>query len=509
MSEHKPLFIIVDSWDEAPTSSSRTVVALKWDFWDDFGFKTSFHARLTVPGQKTLDLGIVKILQIDQEGGRTPIAKSRFGALSEMYCSLGQSLAYYEMLRKLTGVYEGYLTALRDVVFSPSTLESFRSHTGFVNSLTRSSGAVIALEDGPSLFPKTRKLAKTEKDDRLSFAFRTAVGGSDFTLQVRLAVGELKERTAVIIGYNATGKTQLLANLGMIASRKDNDPDTDRTRQRFGHFLGDGPVLSGVIAVSYSAFDTFEIPSTRSGNSTTRAKEDAEGQRGYLYCGLRNTKNKLQSSEESANDFISALERCKSRNLKDRFIRCMSILLEEPSMVEYTAITTLMRADENKCREFYESLSTGHKLVLKVITQLVAYLQRRSLVLFDEPETHLHPSLVAALMKCLRQLLDDTLSFAVIATHSPVVIQETPSKNVFVLHRIGALTKIESPTIETFGENVGLLTSEVFDLNASESDFRHVLRGLADHDFETIDKIFGKPLGMQARSYIRSIQVSK
>ncbi|RXH56685.1 hypothetical protein [Granulicella sibirica] len=134
------------------------MVALKWDNWDDFGFKTSFHAQLQIPGKKLLDLGIVKILRLEQEGGRTSL-KERQNALQEDYCSLGQSLAYYEMLRKLGSWYRPYLEAMRDVVFSPIILNTFRSQTGFSNSLLRSSGAEIALDDGPKLFQDGHEVA--------------------------------------------------------------------------------------------------------------------------------------------------------------------------------------------------------------------------------------------------------------------------------------------------------------------------------------------------------------
>jgi predicted ATP-dependent endonuclease of OLD family len=39
------------------------------------------------------------------------------------------------------------------------------------------------------------------------------------------------------------------------------------------------------------------------------------------------------------------------------------------------------------------------------VTQLAAHLRTRSLVLIDEPETHLHPPLVAALLRAIQALL--------------------------------------------------------------------------------------------------------
>jgi hypothetical protein len=46
--------------------------------------------------------------------------------------------------------------------------------------------------------------------------------------------------------------------------------------------------------------------------------------------------------------------------------------------------------------------------------------------------------------------------------HSPVVLQEVPSECVWRLRRVGDVVTAERPDIETFGENVGTLTGEVF-----------------------------------------------
>ncbi|USN56073.1 MAG: AAA family ATPase [Candidatus Peribacteria bacterium] len=56
-----------------------------------------------------------------------------------------------------------------------------------------------------------------------------------------------------------------------------------------------------------------------------------------------------------------------------------------------------------------------------------------SLLLFDEPETHLHPNMIFRLMKVLNKILETYDSYAIIATHSAIVIQQIPSKHVMVL----------------------------------------------------------------------------
>ena len=90
--------------------------------------------------------------------------------------------------------------------------------------------------------------------------------------------------------------------------------------------------------------------------------------------------------------------------------------------VKTTSLTTLSSGD---VREAFLGLSTGYKIVLHVIVSLVAHTTSKSLILFDEPEMQLPPPLIAALMKSMRIVLEEKNAFAVVSTHSPVVLQET------------------------------------------------------------------------------------
>jgi hypothetical protein len=94
----------------------------------------------------------------------------------------------------------------------------------------------------------------------------------------------------------------------------------------------------------------------------------------------------------------------------------------------------------------------------------------------------------------------------VLATHSPVVLQEIPSEQVNILRRVGTATRVVKPRYETFGEDLGTLTSEVFQLNSDESPFFRVLDRLAKtYSLKQIERLFGRQLGFQARSYLEAL----
>ena len=69
-------------------------------------------------------------------------------------------------------------------------------------------------------------------------------------------------------------------------------------------------------------------------------------------------------------------------------------------------------------------LSSGQAILAHFVTALMAWIEPNSLILFDEPETHLHPNAVATLFNVFVKILRDNESFAVIATHSPIVCRK-------------------------------------------------------------------------------------
>jgi predicted ATP-dependent endonuclease of OLD family len=125
---------------------------------------------------------------------------------------------------------------------------------------------------------------------------------------------------------------------------------------------------------------------------------------------------------------------------------------------------------------------------MHAVASLVAHTEPKSIVLIDEPETHLHPPLLAALMHAIRLILRKNDAFAVIATHSPVVIQETLRRHISIVKRSGSQIVIHQPVIETYGESIGEITNEIFGLNADATDFHHSLSQLVERGL-SLDQI--------------------
>ncbi|WHZ39288.1 AAA family ATPase [Rahnella bonaserana] len=132
-------------------------------------------------------------------------------------------------------------------------------------------------------------------------------------------------------------------------------------------------------------------------------------------------------------------------------------------------------ANTPELKTLFYSLSSGHKIVILSITKLIEVIEEKTLLLIDEPETHLHPPLLSALIRLISELLKECNGLAIIATHSPVVLQETPKRCVTVLSRFGDNLEASRPEIETFGENVSVLTRSVFNLELSRTGYVKII----------------------------------
>lgn len=84
--------------------------------------------------------------------------------------------------------------------------------------------------------------------------------------------------------------------------------------------------------------------------------------------------------------------------------KVIKILSREPSFRQLGA-THADEFDEQYLISSFMGMSTGHKFVLHALINIIVHTEPRTLVLFDEPETHLHPPLLAVMMSAIRIIL--------------------------------------------------------------------------------------------------------
>ncbi|MEO5334815.1 MAG: ATP-binding protein, partial [Magnetococcus sp. YQC-5] len=211
-------------------------------------------------------------------------------------------------------------------------------------------------------------------------------------------------------------------------------------------------------------------------------------------------------------DFGSSVFLIRSGARVDRWRQALEMLEADPIFRD-AEVATLARdgIEEDviklEARRLFRNLSSGHKIVLLTITRLVETVEEKTLVLLDEPEAHLHPPLLSAFVRSLSDLLINRNGVAVIATHSPVVLQEVPKNCVWKISRSGARIVAERPDIETFGENVGILTREIFGLEVTHSGFHKMLHDAVaeKRNYNAVIRHFDGELGGEARAIVRGL----
>ena len=244
-----------------------------------------------------------------------------------------------------------------------------------------------------------------------------------------------------------------------------------------------------MISISFSAFDEFR-KRTKEGDS------DYYYSNSYVYCGIQTEKGTL-SLEELHKNFKKSLQIIWEKGRNDAWENIMSELMEQEHI---SIIKNLMAQDEEKIH-----FSSGQHILVCTMTEVLANIENESILLFDEPELHLHPNAIANTMRMFYHLLEEFNSYAIIATHSPLIIQEIPSRYIRALTRVNNILSIHTPDNECFGENVTKITDDIFDVRSTESNYKSVLKKLSQKmEYDEILALFEGKLSFNAMIYLKN-----
>lgn len=137
------------------------------------------------------------------------------------------------------------------------------------------------------------------------------------------------------------------------------------------------------------------------------------------------------------------------------------------------------------------TLSSGQSTFLVKLLSILMTIETNSLVIIEEPENFLHPSLLTNLMKILKKILIQTNSCSIISTHSPLVLRELPKDQVTIFNRHNNITSNRSPSIETFGADATELYQESFSDLESSAAYRESIYEIAKSE-NSVDVLLQK-----------------
>ena len=509
-------FVVLPTKSKHAPAEGRETGYLWSDQWNDwFTYSTMYYFTYFDRTGEKHEIGQVKIGQFGwQPKQRRPDIPERFERVSDASFSLGQDIDYYKALMEVAeDERDAIFIALRDVAYDEALYARALEEEVMTESLMRSTGPRkveiqyrAVLNDGAELTPYefSYRAAKTSKSltDPIELDFEVTPGASPPT------------NIHVLIGRNGVGKTRLLNRM----TRALVDPGTSKRRDgAFSFedsdfdFVGEATeTFANLVSVTFSAFDDF-----LSIDETPRAQKAIVG---YTNIGLRkrigrDNKRRVitQNIERLSSDFAKSALVCARGVRRNRWKRALETL-ETDSLFGESEVANLADIEEEEAfveaaKILYRKLSSGHKIVLLTITKLVELVEERSLVLMDEPEAHLHPPLLSAFVRALSDLLTNRNGVAIIATHSPVVVQEVPASCVWKISRHGLSSAAERPEIETFAETVSVLTRETFGLEVDRSGFQKMIREVVAQEdtFEAVMDRFDREIGAQGQALIQAM----
>jgi energy-coupling factor transporter ATP-binding protein EcfA2 len=140
------------------------------------------------------------------------------------------------------------------------------------------------------------------------------------------------------------------------------------------------------------------------------------------------------------------------------------------------------------------------------------HIENGTLLLFDEPETHLHPNYITQFVRLLDELLVLSGSFAILATHSAYFVREVPRSQVLVLRESApGRIDISSPRLKTLGADIGAISFFVF----GDELYGRLLRSFQEHfdgdaakAHQILEQLEGE-LSSEAVMYLRRELITK
>ncbi|MDO3424039.1 AAA family ATPase [Chryseobacterium sp. APV1] len=463
-------------------------MVLVWnEGWNDFTLKTEFNLFFYTSQDEYNSIGTVKIItkRSDSVIEELRTLSKPFYSLNNQYCALGQSQEYYDKLKEILGKnLESFLWAMKDAAFFPDISEKFENDYSFNNSLIRYNEVERLL--------RTAKFSIYDYDlenlYNFKYKFQPKFAKNICEIDFRFSdKGLSSNRIYALIGKNGTGKTQFMTTLPLDISRKKHE-----------NFSPKSPSFSKVIAVSYSAFDSFDIPKKTSSFN-------------YVYCGLRDDAGERITDRGLVLRFHNSRKKLEEQERMSIWVELLYNFIEQDIInlfiIEKRKTYTF---DYNGFSTTRKLLSSGQSIILYIITEIVANIRYDSIILYDEPETHLHPNAISQLVNTIYDLVTEFQSYCIVATHSPLIIRDLLSKNVLVIEKEAEFFSVRKLGIETFGENLTVLTDEVFGNREIPKQYKEILRNMVKDGYaydEVVSKLESDqiPMSLNANIYLSSL----
>lgn len=511
--------------------------------WNDFDYIVTFNV-VYVKNAKQVKFGETKILVngfdntskyfiekgIKHEAGKSTDVTLLLEASNVV--SLASDIEFYKSISKHFTIEEAtlLLEGICDASYNYDSFDTYRLWPGFNSALLRNgTTAETRIKKG---FPTATGRYSRDKH------FSIDIDSLPETFEpIELKFDNSRELGAaninLLIGKNGTGKTHILKHLSELITGIETSKNS-------------WPYFHKLIVIAFSPFENFHtnddvarilINKFSPQNMLSRELVKSKRQRHlkinkYAYIGYKNETGKFQldwPKEYSAKSLLKIIAEDNITHRLSRFETLKAtlhisidfdvlafkakdgnhILITEDFLASPDSFSRNVDCRAGICfikKGIEIPLSSGQLIYSYIIPALAAEIEAESLVIIDEPELYLHPSLEVGLITMLQNLLKLTSSYAVIATHSAVLAREIDSNAINILRRSENGTIGAKPVVETFGGSLDAITGDIFDdydeLKPYQQVIDHKIASSTDHS-DLVMRL-GPMMGDEGLAYMSS-----
>jgi hypothetical protein len=529
------------AWNSSPPilPDELNYISLSGNNWDDYDTKTTLNAILVFNGIEypidfqlkilisECDYTAKKLNELCQCGwnGVFPIPNVN-------YISLATNIDFYKGIQSRLNEDESIniLLMLRDAGYLVNVVKddcaiNLTMTSEFSSSLLRGSGGNKSYQDGWRLFVGQISQIRDFTLRILTHDWQTK--SIPFKFESNLLPYDIN----VLIGPNGIGKSFCLKSL--VEYWLQTDMGDKESLDALGHIPFDTrPNIDRLVLVSYSPFEEFNLGLSDDANIFNKNV--------YRYFGFRQERSdgtigisRNLPKLDASNSLIDAIyddEKYKNESWWINKLSTVERALKNALDFDYLAIKIDMDQAHGRLKTFpsivgtenyfrldsilptyydldtfkticqlsdgiqfikdnkVKSLSSGQRLFTYIVINVVGSIREHSLIVIDEPELFLHPTLEIDFISLLKSVLKPFKSKAILATHSLAVVREVPASCVHIFRDEGRGLDIISPPFETFGGSFQRISSYVFGDKSISKPFDAWLESLVDKEPDT-DKL--------------------
>lgn len=468
------------------------------DNWEDNNYYNWYALHYFGPsGEWVCCIGELRIMHKD---GQAPDhLPQSFSDLPDEYCSMGNNSAYYTAMHNVLGTELAMevLRILHDCAVNVDIYEQYKNDDQFRGSLWRESFEAERTK-------RTARYCLNGVDINQAYNFEyifhpeyNRISETSWKVEFKTKARSF-ERYVGVIGENGVGKTQMMSSF-----IRDF-----QTQPHSNNFLV-RPIFSEIVAICSTPFDEF------------MAIDSARFDTPYIKCCLQ--QDKVRTIDEIC-ECIDAIKRrgeINGSSLMSLYVENLRKLLPTEGIMdvfyhngEKFSQLRVWNYDCEALKYMVNKLSSGQLQLMVLMTHVFRYVQYDSLLVLDEPEVHLHPNGIMNFFSLLDELLQLFQSYAVVLTHSPIVIREMIGRNVYTLRRLPDNTPYieDCSDEETLGCDISSLYRHTFNFDELTSCFRKLVSDRIDEgkSFDEIIESFGlENMSLNSQFIIRNMLKAK